>query len=96
MADTEMASVRAMVYGRVQGVFFRSFVRQQAKRLNITGYVRNLPGGDCVEVVAEGPGDNLEILVNYLETGPPTARVERVALTLEQYSGTYSDFSIRY
>lgn len=96
MAETEMAAIRAVVYGRVQGVFFRSFVRQQAMRLQLTGYARNLPGGDAVEVVAEGPGDDLEMLVGYLEKGPPAASVERVALTLAQYSGAYPDFSIRY
>lgn len=96
MADTALASIRAVVYGRVQGVFFRIFVRQQAARLGLTGYARNLPGGDAVEVIAEGPGDRLETLVDCLRAGPPAARVERVVFALGQYTGAYSDFAIKY
>ncbi|MFW6151182.1 MAG: acylphosphatase, partial [Chloroflexota bacterium] len=44
----------ATVHGRVQGVFFRDFVRTTATKLGLSGYVRNLPTGD-VEVRAEGP-----------------------------------------
>ena len=96
MADTAPALLRAVVYGQVQGVFFRRFVQRQAVQLGLTGWVRNLPGGDAVEVIAEGPGDKLETLVGYLETGPPPARVERVALTLNPPTGAYPDFSIRH
>ncbi len=51
---TDLASVKAVVYGYVQGVFFRDFVSRQAAQLGLTGYVRNLPGGKAVEVHAEG------------------------------------------
>ena len=51
MAD--LTSVQATVYGRVQGVFFRAFVAEQANELGLTGYVRNLHG-EGVEVLAEG------------------------------------------
>ncbi len=50
---TDLASLYAVVYGYVQGVFFRAFVARQAKELGLTGFVRNLPGG-AVEVNAEG------------------------------------------
>ena len=73
MTNAGLASLRAVVYGRVQGVFFRAFVHRQALRLGLTGYVRNLPGGEAVEVIAEGTGDILEKLVGYLEAGPPAA-----------------------
>ena len=46
-----LTSVQAIVYGFVQGVFFRAFVIRRAKELGLTGYVRNLPQG-TVEVVA--------------------------------------------
>ena len=93
---TDQASVQAIVYGYVQGVFFRDFVSKQAKELGLTGYVRNLPGGEAVEVQAEGERKQLEKLIGYLNVGPPTARVERVVTNWSEYTGSYSHFSIRY
>ena len=91
----ELVSVHAIVYGRVQGVFFRSFVEEQALYLGLKGYVRNLPSGD-VEVVAEGERERVEELVGYLKAGPPVAKVKRVVTKWFEYSGKYSRFSVRY
>jgi len=94
MAD--LASVKATVYGRVQGVFFRAFAAQWAAKLRLTGYVRNLPGGKSVEVRAEGERKQLAELINHLQVGPPGARVEKVATDWSEYTGRYADFEIRY
>ena len=94
MAD--LASVRAIVYGYVQGVFFRAFVSRQATELGLTGYVRNLAGGEAVEVNAEGERDKLEKLISYLKLGPPGAKVEKVVTNWSEYTGNYSRFDIRY
>ena len=94
MAD--LASFRAIVYGRVQGVYFRDFTSRRAGELGLTGYVRNLPGGKAVEVQAEGERNRLERLIDHLKDGPPGARVERVETTWSEYTGSYSSFSIRY
>lgn len=91
----ELASVRAIVYGYVQGVFFRAFVARRANELRLTGYVRNSPEG-TVEVLVEGERKQLEKLVDYLKVGPPAARVEKVITNWSEYTGGYSDFSIRY
>jgi acylphosphatase len=93
MAD--LASVRVIVYGFVQGVFFRAFVAKQASELGVTGYVRNLPQG-TVEVLAEGERRRLERLVGYLKIGPPDARVVKVATNWSEYTGNYSGFRIKY
>ena len=93
MAD--LASVKALVYGRVQGIGFRFFTRERAKRLELTGYVRNLLDGGTVEVAAEGEKDSLENLVAYLRTGPPGARVDRVEVDWSEYTGQYDDFSVQ-
>lgn len=93
---TELASVHAVVYGRVQGVFFRDFVSRQAAELGLTGYVRNLHDGEAVEVQAEGGRKQLEKLVESLKIGPPAARVERVVANWSEYTGSYSGFKIRY
>ncbi len=92
---TDQASVQAIVYGYVQGVFFRDFVSRRARELGLTGYVRNLPEG-TVEVNAEGERKQLEQLIGYLKVGPPTAKVEKVETNWSEYTGSYSRFNIRY
>ena len=88
-------SVRATVYGRVQGVFFRTFVEEHAQQLGLRGYVRNLPSGE-VEVVAEGERERVQKLVKYLKKGPPAAVVRRVVTSWSEYTGYYSSFRVRY
>ena len=94
MAD--LASVRVIVYGYVQGVFFRAFASRRAIELGLTGYVRNLPDGEAVEVLAEGGRKQLEELIGYLKVGPPAAKVDKVVTNWSEYTGSYSRFSIRY
>ena len=93
---TELASVHAIVYGYVQGVFFRAFVFEQATELGLTGYVRNLRDREAVEVQAEGERKQLERLIGYLKVGPPGARVEKVTTNWSEHTGSYSGFNIRY
>jgi len=92
----ELARLSATVHGRVQGVYFRHFVRNAARRLSLTGYVRNLPGGNAVEVQAEGARPQLEELLAQLRAGPPGARVTDVEVSWADYSGQYSDFSVKH
>ena len=72
-----ISQIRAIVRGRVQGVYFRASTRAEALRLDLAGYASNLPDGS-VEVVAEGPEESLRSLVDYLHRGPTQARVESV------------------
>ena len=92
----EMAHISATVYGRVQGVLFRSFAQNVARNLGLKGYARNLTSGNAVEVQAEGDKQQLERLVEYLKIGPSSARVERVDVNWSGYSGRFTDFDIRY
>jgi acylphosphatase len=94
MAD--LASVRVIVYGYVQGVFFRDFASRRAGELGLTGYVRNIRDVEAVEVQAEGERKQLEKLIGYLAVGPPRAKVTRVATNWSEYTGSYSDFKIRH
>jgi acylphosphatase len=89
-----MASLQAIVRGRVQGVFFRAFVEGWAEQLRLTGYVRNRPGG-FVEVRVEGEKLKLEKLVEHLRTGPPAARVDEIKVEWGNYSGEFTAFRIR-
>jgi len=70
-------SARFFVGGRVQGVFFRASTRDRALALKLDGYARNLADGR-VEVLAAGDAAALEALAQWLERGPPAARVEAV------------------
>jgi acylphosphatase len=72
----------AVISGRVQGVGYRFFVRTRALDLGLSGSVENLTDSR-VEVVAEGPRDELEHLLHWLKRGPPQAEVEEVQ---EQWS----------
>lgn len=92
---TDLASVRVIVYGFVQGVFFRDFTSRRARELGLTGYVRNRRDVEAVEVQAEGERKQLEKLIGYLEVGPPSARVTRVVTEWSEYTGGYSGFGIR-
>jgi acylphosphatase len=67
-----------LVAGRVQGVFFRACTREQAQRLGLTGYARNLADGR-VEVLACGEPDAVAHLREWLRNGPPNADVTGVA-----------------
>jgi acylphosphatase len=96
MKTTDLAAVRVLIYGDVQGVFFRSYAAQKAKGLGLKGYAYNVPRGDAVEVVAEGERKRLEELVTYLNVGPPAAKVERVFTSWSAPSGRYTEFSIKY
>jgi acylphosphatase len=90
------AHLSATIYGRVQGVNFRYFVRNVARRLGLKGYVRNLASGDAVEVQAEGERPQLNKLLEQLKVGPPGAWVKKVEMDWSDYSGQFTDFSVRY
>lgn len=69
--------LRCLVSGRVQGVWYRASTQEQAERLGLRGYARNLPDGR-VEVLACGDAAALEELKVWLWQGPPAARVDAV------------------
>ena len=93
---SDLATLQVKVYGQVQGVFFRAFTQEQATTLELTGYVRNLPAEEALEVWAEGDRAKLEMLIGYLKMGPPRARVTKVITSWSEYTGSYSGFGIRY
>jgi acylphosphatase len=74
---TGQVCYRCLVSGRVQGVYFRGATRDQARRLGVSGYARNLSDGR-VEVVACGSVWAVAALREWLRDGPPMARVSEV------------------
>ncbi len=69
--------LRCIVKGRVQGVFFRASTQEQAERLGIQGWAKNLPDGS-VEVLACGEEQDIAALRHWLHQGPPMAQVTGV------------------
>ena len=85
---------RIFVSGRVQGVFFRVETRYEAMKRNVAGWVRNTSGGR-VEAIFEGEREDVEKLIEFCRKGPSGARVTKVDVQWEKYSGEFKDFKIR-
>ena len=83
-----------IVTGYVQGVGFRYFVHQNAKRLNLKGYVENLMNGN-VQVIAEGKKEAVAELNKILHHGPSRAYVQSVEFTYLDNNHEFDDFAIR-
>ena len=84
--SAEVIRRRIVVYGHVQGVFFRDSVRRRAVETHLAGWVCNRPDG-AVEAVLEGAPNAVERLVRFCETGPRHAEVARVDVAEEQPEG---------
>ena len=93
---SEENRIHAIVKGFVQGIGYRWFVEKEANSLNLTGWVKNLPGGD-VELEAEGNRDSLEKFINSLKSKHPWARVNDIDVVwISNGAKTYSDFKIKF
>jgi acylphosphatase len=90
-----MKRAHIFVSGRVQGVFYRAETKNNASRLNLTGWARNLPDGR-VEAVIEGKEDNVNALIDWCRKGPSFASVTEIEVKEEPYTGAFEDFGIRY
>ena len=66
-----------IISGRVQGVGFRYFTKKSAESLGVSGWVKNLRSGD-VEAVLQGSSESVDEMMNRLEAGPTTARVDEI------------------
>ena len=88
-----LKQVQLVVRGRVQGVYFRAATQREARRLGLTGWVRNRSDG-CVEIFAEREEDGLKDLIAWSNRGPSAARVERVDVRWRSYVGDHPDFRI--
>ena len=84
------------IYGQVQGINFRYYVRQKARELGLSGYVKNLLDG-TVEVVAEGEKESLKKLLDWCKIGPRHAEVEKVEERWQNINESgFEEFRIEY
>jgi acylphosphatase len=85
----------ALIRGRVQGVGFRYSTIHEARRLGLSGWVRNRSDG-AVEVWSEGPLEKQTSFLTWLHRGPPGARVDSFCYKPRTPTGNYQTFSIQW
>ncbi len=88
------ARARIVVFGRVQGVFFRSTMCREAERRQVNGWVRNCRDG-TVEAVVEGEKETVENIISWCRQGPPEAMVRKIDVEWQEYQGEFNSFSIK-
>ena len=88
-----MKRIYVTISGKVQKVFFRTFVNRNAILLKLTGYIKNLIDGS-VEAVFEGDHENLIQIIEICKKGPVNAIVENIQIKEGEYSAEFKEFSI--
>ena len=91
---SQLKQVTAVVHGTVQGVSFRYYTQQAARRLGLTRWVAQ-PRNGTVKAVAEGDEAALQAFLEFLHEGSPAARVQRVETTWAKAAGAFHTFSVR-
>jgi len=84
-------TLRLVIHGRVQGVFFRDSMRREAQMLGIAGWVRNRSDG-TVEAAVQGEPADVDAIARWAHRGPQLAQVERVEI--EPHEGSYTRFEV--
>jgi len=90
-----MKRVHIFISGTVQGVFFRSNIKKIANKLNLKGFVKNLPNGK-VEAVFEGKEENINEILKFCKKGPSGAKIKKIEVKEEKVSNEFSSFEVRY
>jgi acylphosphatase len=89
-----MTQTHLLIGGYVQSVGFRRFVQKEARKLGLTGWVRNL-SDRRLEVVAQGSKEALEQLILLCRSGPFMAEVKGVSVAFEEGDEVFTEFEIR-
>lgn len=93
MVMSQDISAHVIVTGRVQGVYYRVSMTQEAHNLGVTGWVKNRPDG-AVEAVIEGKREKVVKLIDWCRQGPPASQVTDLQVKWEDFRGEYQDFCI--
>lgn len=89
-----MKQAHVFISGFVQGVGFRAYVRSKARKIGVTGWVRNL-SDDRVEAVLQGDRHDIERVLFYCKRGPFFANVTNIVVDWEDASEEFSEFKKR-
>jgi len=77
-------AIRLYISGLVQGVFFRAFIKENAERFNLKGFVRNLEDGR-VEIFIEGNPENVNKMILICKKGPKHSEIKNVEVKQEKF-----------
>jgi len=77
-------SVRLYINGTVQGVFFRIFIKENAEKYNVKGFIRNLEDGR-IEVFLEGNSDDVNKMIELCKKGPRHSQIKKVDIKPERF-----------
>lgn len=91
--ENKMKAFKANVTGKVQGVWFRDSTCKIANKLNVAGWVKNMPDG-TVYLEAEGEDNDLDALIKWIHVGSPHSHVDRVDLQWSEPTNTHSTFEV--
>ncbi len=86
--------VNVMIFGKVQGVFFRDNIMKLANTFSIKGWVKNI--NSEVEAVFEGDQEKIERMLEFCRKGPEEAFITNLDVKEENYTGEFKDFKIIY
>jgi acylphosphatase len=92
---TKQVRARAVITGKVQGVYFRAETRNAAKQRKVLGWVKNRPDGS-VEALFEGDEPSVKAMLEWCWQGSPFSRVRHVDIAWEDYVGDLGRFEIVY
>ena len=81
-----------MIFGSVQGIFFRANIKRVALDLGLKGYVRNI--NEEVEAVFEGEEAKIEKILEFCRIGPIGAEVNKIEIKEEEFKGEFDDFKV--
>jgi len=87
-----MKTLKIFIEGTVQGVFFRKFIQENAEKLGLKGFVRNLDNGK-VEVIVEGKDENTNEMIRVCKRGPAHSEIKEVEVEEIKHHG-FDDFKI--
>jgi acylphosphatase len=90
-----MKSLRVKVFGEVQNVGFRAMTRHRARKLGVSGWVKNNDDG-TVEALFQGTQETVDDMVDWCRKGPPTSYVERIEISEEPDAEKFKGFDIIY
>ncbi len=88
-----LKQLQLIIRGRVQGVYFRASTQREARRLGLSGWVKNRPDGS-LEILAEGEEAAIRELYGWSQRGPSAARVDKVDTRWRSFTGDHPDFRI--
>jgi len=85
-------SVRLHLTGSVQGIFFRQFIKDNADKYNVKGYVRNLEDGR-IEIFLEGDQEKVDSMILVCKSGPKHANIRKIEEKPEPFQ-EFKEFKI--